>query len=104
MESSTEIVEANLIAISILQLLALFVGIGLNAFLFSWVGINNVVQINAYFASLVISAALIIIVLDFLISLIAYLLFKNQGHKSSNCLSSMFVYGFIGLNRIRCLQ
>lgn len=94
---------SNTITILLQVLTFLIVG-GIDIFLFIWVDITGANQYSAYISSLILCSAFLFIVFDTLVSFIALLSIKNHGIIEAKIISSSFVFGFIGFNRLRCLQ
>ena len=99
-----ESIDPNQLAITIIQILAFVAGAIVVGFLFKEADIEDSSQIKTYFASVFISAGILLIILDLLITVIGIMLIKNRGIRAARCMSAAIIFGFIGFKRIRCLQ
>lgn len=96
--------EVNSTPILLLQLLIFVVVGALNGFLFFWISINVPMHLRDYIAAIIISLAVIFILLDVFIAIIATKIITSKGIQNMNALQVAISLGFIGLDRIKALD
>lgn len=99
-----ELIEPNKRALYTYQIIIFMLTCAADCYLFYYVEITYVWEWKTYLISYFISVGFLMIVFDWLISIAASCLIKNKGIIASRGISAVIIYGFVGFNRIRCVQ